>query len=39
MDFADDHPSVSVLVLKELTGASTQGEHYSDEICACFGLG
>jgi len=27
LDFANDCPSVSVLVLKELTGPSTQGEH------------
>ena len=27
LDFANDYPSVSVLVLKELTGPSTQGEH------------
>ena len=27
MDFAAEHPSVSILVLNELTGPSTQGEH------------
>ena len=27
MNFADEHPAVSVLVLNELTGPSTQGEH------------
>ena len=27
MNFADEHPAVSILVLNELTGPSTQGEH------------